>query len=126
MSTGRSLVHVGRSNRSVTIRDIHKVLNSFIVGDGMFGQTVDVDTKSFRLTDFQSTLWSLFRIEEKILDFLRVDLTTHELDLIALFGVSVSINTSENLLTSLRNNTSILTITCHTVRFTRSSLTIGE
>ena len=124
MRTTGSLVHLGRTDSSITLTDIDDTLNIIEILDELSHGSLNIDSR-LGLLDGQrrSTLcWS----HEEILDLLHVDFDHLYGDLIAYHGVLLIANLFEHFGGGQRNDTLVITVTEDRVRFARTSLTVGK
>ena len=93
----------------------------------MFGQPFNIDSQSFVLPDFETVLRSFAGGHEQILNFLIIDFKHRQGDLKLLFAWFLILpNFMKNLLADHGDDASIGSVSDHGVRFSCSSLPIGE
>lgn len=83
----------------------------------MLAQTINEDSESFGLSDFQTILRPLLDWDHEVLNLLIIYLTHHTRDFKGFILVSVRIDSFKDLVSCHRDNSFVLTVTDHGVTF---------
>ena len=128
MRTRRCGVHICRADCSVQRALVNLSFDFFIAAHRVKDGTLDVDALLRILSDFESLLRSLLNLLEEIVDLLVVDLNHGNLNgvLTEWIILLAFLNSLENLLAGLRDDTLILAIADDRIALARSCLTIRE
>lgn len=121
------LVHQSRCQWSVLGSFVHFFLDFGIGKDGIFIQTLDIDSQSLVLSDFKSIDWSLVGIDEQVLDLFVINLKHGDSHLILTLALFLEpLDSLEELFASHRYNAFVGAIPDHGVWLSGPGLAIGK
>jgi hypothetical protein len=121
------LVHQCRPDRSIFVPLVHLLSDHLVTIHRMFGKSLYVDSSILTFPHFKSSCWSLIVIRDKqVLDFFIIDFEHRELDLVFAICISGGIDFFEDLVTSNRDYSNILSVPHHGITLTRSCLSVSK